>query len=170
MVQNVRYSNGPPSHVTLPFEYRILILSGIQVFGIQMVTVTCLNPFSTFLGQPGRRLNDYVHHYEPLSYDAVDHLRVKRSTVDGDDDGVRLNFASHGRQFNLRLKRDLSVFPDNIRIEDREGRRLQHLVRLDIVASHAYKIPLESRAYTIVSRCLRVAIRGVIIFRTRPNC
>ena len=81
-------------------------------------------------GQPGRRLNDYVHHYEPLSYDAVDHLRVKRSTVDGDDDGVRLNFASHGRQFNLRLKRDLSVFPDNIRIEDREGRRLQHLVRI----------------------------------------
>ena len=29
MVQNILYSNGPPSHVTLPFEYRILILSGI---------------------------------------------------------------------------------------------------------------------------------------------
>ena len=42
MVQNVRYSNGPPSHVTLPFEYRTPILPGIQmnlVFGIQMVTV-----------------------------------------------------------------------------------------------------------------------------------
>ena len=44
MVQNVRYSNGPPSHVTLPFEYGTPILpysdeSGIQVFGIKMVTV-----------------------------------------------------------------------------------------------------------------------------------
>ena len=34
---NVQYSNGP-SHMTLPFEYPTLILSGIQVFGIQMVT------------------------------------------------------------------------------------------------------------------------------------
>ena len=39
MVQNVQYSNGPPSHVTLPFECRTPILSCIQVFGIQMVTV-----------------------------------------------------------------------------------------------------------------------------------
>ena len=31
MVQNVRYSNGPPSHVTLPFEYRTPILSVIQM-------------------------------------------------------------------------------------------------------------------------------------------
>ena len=39
MVQNVQYSNGWPSHMTLPFEYRTLILSGIQLSGIQMVTV-----------------------------------------------------------------------------------------------------------------------------------
>ena len=39
MVQNVRYSNGPPSHMTLPFEYRTPVLSSIQVFSIQMVTV-----------------------------------------------------------------------------------------------------------------------------------
>ena len=39
LVQNVLYSNGPPSHVTLPCEYRTPILSGIQVFGIQIVTV-----------------------------------------------------------------------------------------------------------------------------------
>ena len=31
MVSNVRCSNGPPSHVTLPFEYQTSILSGIQV-------------------------------------------------------------------------------------------------------------------------------------------
>ena len=39
MVQNVRYLNGPPSHMTLSYEYRTPILSGIQVFGIQMVTL-----------------------------------------------------------------------------------------------------------------------------------
>ena len=31
MVQNVRYSNVPPSHVTLPFEYRTPILFSIQM-------------------------------------------------------------------------------------------------------------------------------------------
>ena len=38
MVQNVQYSNGPPSHVTLPFEPQTLILSSIQ-----MVTVPILS-------------------------------------------------------------------------------------------------------------------------------
>ena len=42
MVQNVRYSNGPPSHVTVLFEYRVPMMSGIQVSGIQMVTVYCV--------------------------------------------------------------------------------------------------------------------------------
>ena len=40
MVQNAWYSNGPPSHLALPFEYQTSILSGISmnpVFGIQMV-------------------------------------------------------------------------------------------------------------------------------------
>ena len=39
MVQNVRYLNGPPSYVTWPFEYQTPIMSGIEVFGVQMVTV-----------------------------------------------------------------------------------------------------------------------------------
>ena len=39
IVQNVWFSNGLPSHVTLPFEYRTPTLSGIQVFSILMVTV-----------------------------------------------------------------------------------------------------------------------------------
>ena len=33
------YLNVLPSHVTLPFEYQTPKLSGIQVFGIQIVTV-----------------------------------------------------------------------------------------------------------------------------------
>ena len=39
MVQNVPYWNGPPSHMTLPFEYQTSLLSGIRVFSIQIVTV-----------------------------------------------------------------------------------------------------------------------------------
>ena len=39
MVQNVRYLNGPQIPVTLPFEYWTPILSGIQMFGIQMFSV-----------------------------------------------------------------------------------------------------------------------------------
>ena len=31
MVQNVRYLNDPPSHMTFPFEYQTPILSGIQM-------------------------------------------------------------------------------------------------------------------------------------------
>ena len=31
MVQNVQYLNGPPSDVTLPFEYRAPILSSVQM-------------------------------------------------------------------------------------------------------------------------------------------
>jgi hypothetical protein len=71
-------------------------------------------------------LNEYVHHYEPLSYVAVDHSRAKRS-ADGHADKVRLDFASHGRNFNLELVRDLAAFPDSVVVEDVSGRRLRHL-------------------------------------------
>ena len=40
MVQNDWYLNGPPSHMTLPLEYRTPLLPGIQMFGILMVTVS----------------------------------------------------------------------------------------------------------------------------------
>ena len=54
MVQNVRYSNSTPSQMTLPFEYPTPILSSIQVFSIQMVTVlTCnLLPRTTIADNP----------------------------------------------------------------------------------------------------------------------
>ena len=46
MVQNVRYLNGPPSHLKLPIKYWTVWVSavrysdewGIQVFSTQMVT------------------------------------------------------------------------------------------------------------------------------------
>ena len=59
MVQNVQYSNSPPSHVTLPFEYRTHILSGIQLNPVFMCSVfrwllyfevlTLLHLFQSFL-------------------------------------------------------------------------------------------------------------------------
>ena len=39
MVQNVQYLCGLPSHMTLPFEFQTPVLSRIQVFVIQIVTV-----------------------------------------------------------------------------------------------------------------------------------
>ena len=63
-----------------------------------------------------------------MRYPAFDHSRSRRSVVD--DDGshkVQISFGSHGRNFDLELKRDLSVFPDSVVIEDYDGRRLQHL-------------------------------------------
>ena len=50
MVQNVQYSNGLPSHMTLLFEYQTPILSGIQMFGVQMVTVNYFSFFAGLLG------------------------------------------------------------------------------------------------------------------------
>jgi len=94
---------------------------------------------SKFSGQPGRRLNEYVQHFEPLSYTAYDHSRSKRSSdADESDAGrVRIDFESHGRKFNLDLQRDLSVFPSSVVIEDVEGRRLQHLE--DNAHKHLYE-------------------------------
>ena len=53
MVQNVRYSNGPPIHVTLTFEYWTIIPSSIQ-----MVTVVGFgSPLYQFLVFTGRYID-----------------------------------------------------------------------------------------------------------------
>ena len=51
MVQNVRYLNCPPSHVTVPFEYPSPILLSIQVFSIQMVIVYT---YILYIGDSGK--------------------------------------------------------------------------------------------------------------------
>ena len=57
MVQNVLYLSGPPSHVTLPFEYSTPILSGIQMNPVFMSSVfRWLLYFITFL-----RYTDEIH-------------------------------------------------------------------------------------------------------------
>ncbi|XP_017776924.1 PREDICTED: disintegrin and metalloproteinase domain-containing protein 10 isoform X3 [Nicrophorus vespilloides] len=80
------------------------------------------------------RLNEYIAHYEPLSYDHRDvhkaHLRARRSVVK--DNAVHLSFAAHGRNFNLRLKRDLAVFSDNLEVHGTDGKPIQ------VDSSHIY--------------------------------
>lgn len=67
-----------------------------------------------------RKLSEYVHHYEHLDYDASEvhdqHHRHKRS-LRQDDHKVNIQFNSHGRDFELELKRDHSVFHNHLVVE-----------------------------------------------------
>ncbi|XP_064471131.1 disintegrin and metalloproteinase domain-containing protein 10-like isoform X2 [Ornithodoros turicata] len=66
----------------------------------------------------GGRLNIFVRHFEPVSYDTADvhmsHLRRKRSIS---DDTVAVQLRSHNRDFHLRLKPDTSMFHKDIVVE-----------------------------------------------------
>ncbi|KAG8505331.1 Disintegrin and metalloproteinase domain-containing protein 10, partial [Galemys pyrenaicus] len=59
-------------------------------------------------------------HYEGLSYDVSSlhqkHQRAKRA-VSHEDQFLRLDFHAHGRHFNLRMKRDTSLFSDEFKVE-----------------------------------------------------
>lgn len=72
-----------------------------------------------------RRLNEYIRHYETLSYPVEEvhrsHLRAKRSI--NRDSTVTLKFRAHGRDFHIRLKRDLTTFSNNLIIEGSTGER-----------------------------------------------
>ncbi|XP_059486798.1 disintegrin and metalloproteinase domain-containing protein 10 [Neocloeon triangulifer] len=82
-----------------------------------------------------RRLNDWVSHYEPLTYDTDpvhrSHQRAKRSV--SEDSAVQLHFRAHNRAFSLRLKRDLETFSDRLEVVTHEGDPL------DVDTSHIYK-------------------------------
>nr|XP_029718218.1 disintegrin and metalloproteinase domain-containing protein 10-like [Aedes albopictus] len=70
-----------------------------------------------------RPLNEYISHYETLSYDHkhlhASHSRAKRSVTK--DHHVYLRFKAHGRDFNIRLRRDLSTFSDKLEIHTESG-------------------------------------------------
>ncbi|XP_050035329.1 disintegrin and metalloproteinase domain-containing protein 10-like [Dermacentor andersoni] len=82
-----------------------------------------------------RRLNRFVRHYEPLIYNHNDvherHMRIKRSPQDYDT-ALHLKFYAHNRHFHLRLKRDTSVFSNDLVIEAHDRRPL------DVDLSHIY--------------------------------
>lgn len=101
-------------------------------------------------------LNEYIRHYEPLSYDhqATSTLHRSRRAADlyskpehhhEDDDNSPtyvIDFNAHGRAFPLRLKRDThsSVFHPDLVIEDGDGRPLS--VSLDhLVSGHLANQP-----------------------------
>ncbi|KAL0882214.1 hypothetical protein ABMA27_000756 [Loxostege sticticalis] len=81
-----------------------------------------------------RQLNEYIQHYEPLDYDSSavheQHLRSRRSTDAAPD--LHLQFRAHNRRFHLRLRRDLSAFSDDFKVEDSQGQ--PH----DVDTSHLY--------------------------------
>ncbi|XP_053672459.1 disintegrin and metalloproteinase domain-containing protein 10 [Anopheles nili] len=70
-----------------------------------------------------RPLNEYISHYEKLSYDHehlhASHSRAKRSVTK--DHYVHLSFSAHERDFNIRLKRDLSTISDKLEIHTDKG-------------------------------------------------
>ncbi|XP_058062268.1 disintegrin and metalloproteinase domain-containing protein 10, partial [Anopheles bellator] len=70
-----------------------------------------------------RRLNEYISHHEKLSYDHqhlhASHSRAKRSVTK--DHHVHLSFRAHERDFNIRLKRDLSTISDKLEIHSDQG-------------------------------------------------
>ncbi|XP_039626154.1 disintegrin and metalloproteinase domain-containing protein 10 isoform X1 [Polypterus senegalus] len=71
-------------------------------------------------GQYGNRLSKYVKHYEGLTYDTnllhQRHTRAKRSTSIHDQ-FLHLDFHAHGRHFNIRMRRDTSVFTQDFKVE-----------------------------------------------------
>ncbi|KAG7274273.1 hypothetical protein CRUP_037200 [Coryphaenoides rupestris] len=71
-------------------------------------------------GQFAKSLNKYIRHYEGLSYDTAalhsSHQRAKRA-VSHEDRTLQLDFHAHGRYFNLRMKRDTSLFSPDIVID-----------------------------------------------------
>ncbi|XP_076011839.1 disintegrin and metalloproteinase domain-containing protein 10 [Genypterus blacodes] len=71
-------------------------------------------------GQLENRLNKYIRHYEGLSYNTEalhsSHQRVKRA-VSHEDRTLHLDFHAHGQHFNLRMKRDTTLFSPDLVIE-----------------------------------------------------
>ncbi|KAG5323510.1 ADA10 protein, partial [Acromyrmex heyeri] len=78
-----------------------------------------------FFANKTRRLNEYIRHYETLSYPVEEvhrsHLRAKRSI--NRDSTVTLKFRAHGKDFHIRLKRDSTTFSNNLIIEGSTGER-----------------------------------------------
>ncbi|KAJ0178926.1 hypothetical protein K1T71_005701 [Dendrolimus kikuchii] len=93
-----------------------------------------------------RRLSEYVDHYEPLDYDASavhdQHVRARRSTDSPPD--LRLNFKAHGRKFRLRLRRDLSAFSEDFKVEGSQGQPY------DVDTSHIYHGELADDPHSTV--------------------
>ncbi|KAM6981242.1 disintegrin and metalloproteinase domain-containing protein 10 [Aplochiton taeniatus] len=90
---------------------------------IEMVLIKLLLLFfcvRNVQGQYERPLNEHIRHYEGLSYDTEAlhsrHQRAKRALAHYDR-VLQLDFHAHGRQFNLRMKRDTTLFSPDLVVE-----------------------------------------------------
>uniref|UniRef100_A0A672IT36 Disintegrin and metalloproteinase domain-containing protein 10 n=1 Tax=Salarias fasciatus TaxID=181472 RepID=A0A672IT36_SALFA len=65
-------------------------------------------------------LNKYIRHYEGLSYSTEvlhgSHQRAKRA-LSHEDKFLHLDFHAHGRHFNLRMKRDTTLFTPDLKVD-----------------------------------------------------
>uniref|UniRef100_A0A8C4DFW7 Disintegrin and metalloproteinase domain-containing protein 10 n=1 Tax=Dicentrarchus labrax TaxID=13489 RepID=A0A8C4DFW7_DICLA len=65
-------------------------------------------------------LNKYIRHYEGLSYETElvhsNHERAKRALTH-EDKFLHLDFHAHGRHFNLRMKRDTTMFAQDLKVD-----------------------------------------------------
>ncbi|KAL1431490.1 hypothetical protein MTO96_014135 [Rhipicephalus appendiculatus] len=110
---------------------------GLGSFWIAVATIPCM----ASIVYSARALNDFVLHYEPLSYEpvSVGSRRWKRSAARPQaPHRVELAFRSHNREFRLRLERDRSAFTDDFTIETRRGPEsdsLDHLYSGDVVGA-----------------------------------
>ncbi|KAM8895035.1 disintegrin and metalloproteinase domain-containing protein 10 [Spinachia spinachia] len=88
-----------------------------MVFVKLILVFCCLRDIA---GQYGNPLDKYIRHYEGLSYDTEalhnSHQRAKRA-LSPQDKTVHLDFHAHGRHFNLKMKRDTTVFSPDLIIE-----------------------------------------------------
>ncbi|XP_065658386.1 disintegrin and metalloproteinase domain-containing protein 10 isoform X2 [Hydra vulgaris] len=69
------------------------------------------------------QLSDSILHYEPLVYNKEllhdSHSRVRRSLDPNEE--LHLNFDAHFREFKLRLRRDTSLFTDDVSFDSSTG-------------------------------------------------
>lgn len=88
-----------------------------MIFVKLLLMLCCLHDIT---GQFENTLNKFIHHYEGLSYDTEalhnSHQRAKRA-LSPQDRTVYLDFHSHGRHFNLRMRRDTTLFSPDVIIE-----------------------------------------------------
>ena len=73
MVQNVGYSNGQPSHVTLPFENRTPIMSSIQIFTV-FPNVFCFCKNALLI--PTRSLLRFSHLFRDFQFSKTRNLSL----------------------------------------------------------------------------------------------
>ncbi|KAL9927282.1 zinc-dependent metalloprotease kuz isoform 2-T11 [Glossina fuscipes fuscipes] len=110
---------------------------GLKFLFISIIFIVIVNGYAKDISGAERdsvRLNEYISHYETLNYDhqhiRASHHRARRSVTK--DHYVHLKFQAHGRDFHLRLKRDLYTFSDKLEIIDNNNGPL------DVATDHIY--------------------------------